>query len=144
MGELARRGFELFALRLGEAFGDGRPDAVAAFSRMGEAYLAFARDEPGLYRAMFADATALDQPGPGAAADRALATLRQGAEAVLKQFGRGDADPRPLAFQIWAMAHGVATLMLSGHLMAEGGETPRRILLEGVRALVMALPERQA
>ncbi len=140
MGELARRGFDLFALRLGDAFGSGQPDAVTAFSRMGEAYLVFARDEPGLYRAMFSDATALDQPGPGAAADRALATLRQGAEAVLAYADRADVDPRPLAFQIWALAHGVATLMLSGHLMAEGNDTPRRILVEGVRALVLAVP----
>ena len=143
VGELARRGFELFALRLGDAFADGRPDAVSAFGRMGGAYLDFARDEPGLYRAMFADATALDQPGPGAAADRALTILRQGAEAVLAYSGHADADPRPLAFQIWALAHGVASLMLSGHLMAEGSDTPRRVLLDSVRALVMALPEKR-
>lgn len=139
MGELVRRGFDLFALRLEEAFDTGRPDVGSALVRMGDAYLAFARDEPGLYGAMFANAAALDEPGPGAAADRALAVLRRAAEALLRVVGREQDDPRPLAFQIWAFSHGVATLMLSGHLPAGPDYDPRRTLHDGVGALVAAL-----
>ena len=139
MGELARRGFELFSLKLDAAFDGGRPDALHALARMGDAYLSFAREEPGLYSAMFANAAELDAPGPGAAADRALATLRRGAEAILRDAGRGGDDPRPLAFQIWAFSHGIATLMLSGHLSPEAGGDPNRTLHDGVRAIVTAL-----
>jgi AcrR family transcriptional regulator len=39
--ELARRGFDAFGARLGEAWSAGRPDPVAALWRMGEAYLDF-------------------------------------------------------------------------------------------------------
>src|ERR1700761_3250260 len=53
MGELARRGFELFGERLLGAWDDGRPDPRHALHRMGRAYLAFARADPGLYTAMF-------------------------------------------------------------------------------------------
>lgn len=139
MGELVRRGFDLFALRLEEAFENGRPDIGTALTRMGDAYLAFARDEPGLYGAMFANAAALDEPGPGAAADRALAVLRRAAEALLHVAGRNRDDPRPLAFQIWAFSHGVATLMLSGHLSEDAGHDPRRTLHDGIGALVATL-----
>ena len=71
MGELARRGFEQFGARLKTAWNAGRPDPQTAFHNMGQAYLAFARDEPGLYMAMFGNAQALGPQGPadpGAAA----------------------------------------------------------------------------
>ena len=53
IGELARRGFELFGESLAGAWDEGKPDARIALKRMGRAYLAFARAEPGLYSAMF-------------------------------------------------------------------------------------------
>lgn len=139
MGELARRGFDLFALRLDEAWAGGRPDAGAALVRMGDAYLAFAVADPGLYNAMFANVAALDAPGPGAAADRALATLRRAAASLLSERGRGTEDPKALAFRIWALSHGVATLMASGHMSADDGDDPRRILHDGVRAMIDVL-----
>ena len=124
MGELARRGFDLFALKLEAAFDGGRPDAASALTRMGDAYLAFAREEPGLYSAMFANAATLDAPGPAAAADRALAVLRRGRKRNSMRAGHAGGDPRPLAFQIWSFSHGVATLMLSGHLSPELRQRP--------------------
>ena len=138
MGELVRRGFDLFALKLEGAFDHGQPNPWTALMRMGEAYLAFAREEPGLYSAMFANAAALDEPGPGAAADRALAVLRSGAAAVLGEAPRPGADPQALAFQIWSLSHGVATLMLSGHLSIEAGCDPMAVLSQGVHSMVAA------
>ena len=137
IGELARRGFDLFALKLDTAFDAGRPDAFRALERMGETYLAFAREEPGLYAAMFANAAALDAPGPGAAADRALDVLRKAAAAVLRATGRPDTDPKPLAFRIWAFSHGVATLTLAGYLTPESGGDPRQTLIDGVRGMIV-------
>src|SRR5579863_9437475 len=59
LGELARRGFDLFGERLTGAWDEGRPDPRVALRRMGRAYLGFAAAEPGLYAAMFENANTL-------------------------------------------------------------------------------------
>ena len=138
MGELARRGFEAFTLKLETAFDDGRPDPRTALQRVGQAYLALAREEPGLYHSMFSNAAALDAPGPGAAAHRALDVLSAAAAALLRDLGQPKADPRPLAFLIWSMSHGVATLILSGHLTPEAGCDPDAVLRDGLAAMLIA------
>src|SRR6202162_2664563 len=53
IADVARRGFELFETHLEKAWNDGRPEPFAAFEALGRAYLAFARDEPAYYFAMF-------------------------------------------------------------------------------------------
>lgn len=115
MSELARRGFESFGQKLEQAWDNGQPDATTAMRRMGEAYLSFARQEPGLYSAMFGNVQALNTPTSGAAADRALAMIHHACAAVLRQYGVPDAAARDLALQVWAYSHGVAQLVLSGH-----------------------------
>ncbi|GAC1335880.1 MAG: TetR/AcrR family transcriptional regulator [Beijerinckiaceae bacterium] len=136
MGELAGRGFQLFGERLARAWDDGRPSPVEAFSRMGTAYLAFAQEEPGLYAAMFGNVQTLAAPGPGAAADAALETLRRASGAVLRAHGAPETAGRDLAFQIWAYSHGVAMLAVSGHLAASKGCDPATILRHGTSNLV--------
>lgn len=139
MSELARRGFAQFADELIAAWDGGAPDAISAARRMGEAYLGFAQREPGLYAAMFGQATALDAPASGAAADRALDALRRAAAAMLAQLGAPQADARALAMRIWSLAHGVAMLTISGHLApGRAGCDPKDVLGPGVRALVEA------
>ena len=120
MSELARRGFEAFALRLEQAWDAGQPDAATAFRRMGAAYLAFAKEEPGLYSAMFGNVQALQAPTSGAAADRALAMIHYACAAVLRQYGAPETTARDLALQVWAYSHGVAQLALSGHFAGHG------------------------
>jgi len=66
------------------AWNDGRPDAFAAFERVGSAYLHFAKTEPAYYSAMFeagipAEATAELR----AAGERAFTVLRQASEALI-------------------------------------------------------------
>jgi AcrR family transcriptional regulator len=137
MSELARRGFAQFADELIAAWDGGTPDPVAAARRMGEAYLGFARREPGLYASMFGQATALDAPASGAAADRALDALRRAASAMLTRAGAPQADARALAMQIWSLTHGVAMLTISGHLApGRAGCDPADVLGPGVKALV--------
>ena len=53
LADVARRGFELFEERLDRAWNEGRPDPFVAFENVGRAYLAFAREEPAFYSAMF-------------------------------------------------------------------------------------------
>lgn len=122
MSELARRGFEAFSLKLEQAWDHGQPDAATAFRRLGQAYLGFARQEPGLYNAMFGNAQALSAPSSGAAADRALAMIHHACAAVLRQYGAPDAGARDLALQVWAYSHGVTQLTLSGHLQGNGAD----------------------
>ncbi len=136
--ELTRRGFELFGQRLREAWADGRPEPRTALDRMGEAYLAFARDEPGLYSAMFSSVKTLDAPAAGAAATDALELLRRAAASLL---GHGGVvgDARQLAFDIWSLSHGVAMLALAGHLdPAFDGADPGMILRRATHALTDA------
>ncbi|MCW2282541.1 AcrR family transcriptional regulator [Rhodoblastus acidophilus] len=130
---LAQDGFSHFNQLLGRAWDGGKPDPVAALRRRGEAYLAFARDEPGLYRAMFGDAGPSRRPADGAARAAFDEQVRACVD-VLRFFHAPERDAETLAMQIWAMSHGVADLMLSGHF--EGPEQANKILDSGVAALV--------
>ncbi|MDB5650288.1 MAG: TetR family transcriptional regulator [Hyphomicrobiales bacterium] len=137
MAELARQGFDSFGQRLSTAWKGGQPRAFEALARMGTAYLTFAREEPGLYAAMFENVSVLAAPESGAAADKALAILRQAAAAVLKEAGGSEDGAKRLAFEIWALSHGVAMLAAGGHLDPRNpGCDPAAILNGGVDGLV--------
>ena len=53
MADVALRGFERFAEALEKAWDEGRPHPYRAMENLGRAYLAFARNEPAYYAAMF-------------------------------------------------------------------------------------------
>src|SRR3546814_3462296 len=94
LADVARRGFEQFAERLDHAWNDGNPEPFKAFENAGRAYLAFARDEPAYYSAMFEAGISLDaDPGLREAADRGFAVLRKAAEALA---GRLPKDERQI------------------------------------------------
>src|SRR5829696_2620558 len=84
VGEVAFRGFTDLAERLGRALrGSGTP--LERFTRMGEAYLTFAEQEPGYYAAMFSArppegdaACARAGPGKGPEGDQAFDLLVKG------------------------------------------------------------------
>ena len=114
--DVARRGFELFAERLNEAWNDGRPDPFAAFENVGRAYLAFARDEPAYYSAMFEAGLSFDDdPLLRQAADRSFAVLRHASEVLC---ARLPPEKRPPALMMslhaWALSHGIASLFSRG------------------------------
>jgi AcrR family transcriptional regulator len=117
LSSIAQRGFEQFESQLSAAWDDGRPDTVTAFERVGKAYLAFAREEPAFYSAMFESGVAIDAaPGLQTAAERAFAVIRAAAERLAALAPAG--TPRPpalmMALHIWSMAHGVASLFSRG------------------------------
>jgi AcrR family transcriptional regulator len=135
VGELAARGFERFAHHLATAWDEGRPDPFVALGRMGIAYLAFSREEPGLYAAMFNAVGATSKAG--ATSERAFAVLRSAAREILRRRGALDGGAQELALQIWSLSHGVATLAMAGRLNeAVKGWEPDRILNGGVAALI--------
>ncbi|HVX79429.1 MAG TPA: TetR/AcrR family transcriptional regulator [Bradyrhizobium sp.] len=117
LSSIALRGFEQFEAMLSSAWDDGRPETVAAFERVGKAYLAFAREEPAFYSAMFESGLPLDlNPALLTASERAFSVIRAAAERLAALAPPG--MPRPpalmMALHIWSMAHGVASLFGRG------------------------------
>jgi Tetracyclin repressor-like, C-terminal domain len=54
-------------------------------------------------------------------------------------------DPRVLAYQVWAMSHGIATLSATGHIpRAEAAVRPETLLRDGVAALLAGSASRPA
>lgn len=139
MTELAKRGFEQFGARLQGAWDDGKPDPVIAFRRMGFVYLAFAREEPGLYQAMFENAGAITDPAAADTASRAFLMLARAAAAILEPQGGTMADANKLAYEVWALTHGAAMLMIANYVdSARAGADPRVIVDDGAIALIEA------
>jgi AcrR family transcriptional regulator len=135
IAEVARRGFEEFSSRMAAAWGAGTRDPREGFAAMGAAYLAFARAEPGYYGAMFAPSGAHPHPpppgeGPFAGLEHAVARV------AALQGGEGTPASRMLAFQVWALSHGVATLAAAGQLPDEPGLNPETMLKAAVGALI--------
>ncbi len=134
IADVARRGFELFAEHLARAWNDGNPDPLTAFENVGRAYLAFARDEPAYYSAMFEAGLSSDEPALRQAGERSFAVLRHAAEILC---ARLPPDRRPpalmVSLHVWALSHGVASLFARG----DGGRRhlpmlPEELLEAGV------------
>ena len=116
LSDVARRGFEQFEIALKRAWDDGKPEAFAAFERLGKAYLAFAREEPAYYSAMFEAGIPLDvSPELRQAGDRAFAVLRAASEVLIARMPERSRPPAlMMALHIWALSHGVASLFGRG------------------------------
>ena len=83
---------------------------------MGRAYLAFARDEPAYFSAMFeAGVPVADHRDLQEAGDRAFAVLRGACEAVVAAMPDGERPPAMMmALHIWSLSHGIASLFARG------------------------------
>jgi hypothetical protein len=84
---------------------------------VGRAYLAFARNEPAYYSAMFESGVPIDvNPMLSAASERAFAIIRAAAERLAALTPPGVARPPALmmALHIWSMSHGIASLFGRG------------------------------
>jgi AcrR family transcriptional regulator len=139
LAEVARRGFEKFAVALSSAWGNGEPDALAALTRIGKAYLTFAREEHGSYAAMFeAGIAAAADPALEAAAQSAFAVLRQAAEALAAKLPPDKRPPSLMtALHIWTMSHGIASLFARGERTLP--MTPDDLLEAGVLVYLRGL-----
>lgn len=110
LGALADAGLALLAEAqrvAGESAGGG----AAGFAATGRAYVRFALAHPGLFRLIFTHGEI--QGGPELGDNPAARLLRANAETL----GGGDAGAaRRIMVHGWAIAHGLAMLMLDGHL----------------------------
>jgi len=147
VAEVAGRGFDHLAERLARALrSPGTP--IERFTRMGEAYLAFAEEEPGFYAAMFAPAptegsAAFGPSGPWGPIpqqnDASKGAFNILVNALMLTFPDGfdGVDPRFIALEVWALSHGLATLAAAGQLPKGPGLPDKHELLRaGVLALV--------
>ncbi|MDX2307763.1 MAG: TetR/AcrR family transcriptional regulator [Hyphomicrobium sp.] len=116
LADVARQGFAAFADALAAAWGGGKPGAREAFERVGRAYLAFAREEPAYFAAMFESGlSAADYPDLRLEGDRAFGVLREACEAVLAPLPKERRPPAMMmALHIWALSHGIAALFARG------------------------------
>jgi AcrR family transcriptional regulator len=116
MADVAKRGFELFEQALSTAWDEGKPEPIAAFERIGKAYLAFARKEPAYYSAMFEAGVPLNKNAElRAAGDRAFAVLRTAAVQIAARASDGKRPPAAMmALHVWALSHGIASLFARG------------------------------
>jgi AcrR family transcriptional regulator len=132
LADVARRGFELFEAALTKAWGDGRPDALAGFDRLGKAYLEFAKREPAYYSAMFEAGVPLDaDPQLREAGERAFGVLRAAAEKLVALMpAKGRPPALMVALHIWSMTHGIASLFGRGDAARRALPMPPEELLE--------------
>jgi AcrR family transcriptional regulator len=129
LADVARRGFELFEAALTKAWGDGRPDALAGFDRLGKAYLDFVKREPAYYSAMFEAGVPLDADPQ--LREVAFAVLRAAAEQLVALIpGKGRPPALMVALHIWSMTHGIASLFGRGDAARRALPMPPEELLE--------------
>jgi AcrR family transcriptional regulator len=116
MADVARRGFEEFEKQLAAAWDEGRPDLHTAFERLGKTYLAFARDEPAYFAAMFESGLSLSAHRElQDAGDRAFTVLRGACEAIVASMPPHRRPPAMMvALHIWSLSHGIASLFARG------------------------------
>jgi AcrR family transcriptional regulator len=116
MADVARRAFEQFEARLKQAWAGGTPDPLSAFERLGRAYLAFAREEPAQYSAMFESGLSFRAfPDLHVAGDRAFDVLRDACAALIATMPEARRPPvTMMALHIWAQSHGIASLFARG------------------------------
>ncbi|WP_406096186.1 TetR/AcrR family transcriptional regulator [Streptomyces sp. NBC_01013] len=123
---IAAEGYALFADALADA-----PD----LRERGVRYVRFAAEHPAHFQVMFQpDLYRDDDPGLLAAKERASAELRAGVTG-LPAAGRGD-DARLAGVAAWSLAHGFATLLLSGNLSGAVGERDPEEVFRGLASLL--------
>jgi AcrR family transcriptional regulator len=135
LADVARRGFERFAVELEQAWNDGLPDPLAAFENVGKAYLAFARREPAYYSAMFEAGLPHDgDPAMAQAGDRAFAVLHKASDALAARLPNEGRPPAlMMSLHVWALAHGIASLFGRGDAARRSlPMSPEQLLEAGV------------
>ena len=132
LADVAKRGYDEFTAALTKAWDSGKPDLMAAFDRLGKAYLAFARAEPAYYSAMFEAGVPVDvDPELREAGDRAFAVLRGAAEQLVATMpAKGRPPALMVALHIWSMTHGIASLFGRGDAARRSLPMPPEELLE--------------
>ncbi|MET4644321.1 TetR/AcrR family transcriptional regulator [Streptomyces sp. NBC_00121] len=128
---IAAEGYALFADALADA-----PD----LRERGVRYVRFATGHPAHFQVMFQpELHRPDDPELLAAKARAAQALRAGVTGLPVE-GRGD-DPRLAGIAAWSLAHGYATLLLSGNLNDPLGDRNAEEVFRSLTGLLFRTPE---
>lgn len=139
MADVALRGFVRFEADLAAAWDEGRPSPMRALENLGKAYLAFARNEPAYYSAMFeAGIPTSENPELAGASEGSFDVLRDACEALLASL---PAQQRPpvmmMALHVWSMTHGIASLFGRGDAARRPLPMPPEELLEAAMLIYL-------
>ena len=115
LSEIAARGFDQFVAALDrEADSDLSQSPADRLIAMGRAYVAFARANPAVYLMMFRHAQAFAKSEHLQRASHAAWMQLETAVAAVLGPGRDDVAPR--AAHVWALVHGIASLIIDRRL----------------------------
>ncbi|MDT7841411.1 TetR/AcrR family transcriptional regulator [Streptomyces justiciae] len=117
LSAIARRGFGELAERVATVADDGTATPRAQLTRLADAYLAFALENPGMYELMFRHD--LLESGHLGLRDTSLPLFGRLVELV--GLVRPDLDARLVAGAVWANLHGIAQLWGWGSLQLATG-----------------------
>lgn len=133
LAEAARQGYLIFAQKLKAASDGAGPTPLKAFEATGRAYLAFAREHPGHYIAMFESSLSIaDNPDLSLASSKAMAVLTAAAERVIAHLPQDRRPPASMiSHHIWAMSHGVVELFARGEPGSRAPFSPEDLLESG-------------
>jgi AcrR family transcriptional regulator len=112
--EIAARGFDEMSERSGRAVMAHGPGTLAGIVAMGQAYVAFAREETAIFRLMFGQDPVLKQAV--AVRDQGHACFAQViAQVEAYCLANGvDGDAKFIAVKLWTFVHGAASLTIDG------------------------------
>ncbi|KIX14129.1 TetR/AcrR family transcriptional regulator [Dethiosulfatarculus sandiegensis] len=97
---------------------EAAPNACEILENLGRAYVGFAFENPELYRLMFGPMLTTEERPPflHQAADQAFAPLLATVELCQKQGRLVELPAQAIASVLWSTMHGVASLVIDGHL----------------------------
>jgi len=141
IAEAALQGYEIFADVMEHTYDHGQPSALTAFERTGRAYLAFARQYPGHYIAMFESGVSTNRtPDLARTSQKARSVLDLAAQNLCDRI---PADRRPPAAMfsahIWAMSHGVVELFARNSPGTVSPFNPEDLLETGIGVYLRGL-----
>ena len=125
---LAARGFEQFIQRQRDFRLRAPTDARAQLAASGVGYVVFALEKPAIFRLMFSsDRPDFDEPGLQRVAESAFEELVEHVRGVTQDPGSPKKDGTMMidVAAAWAVAHGLADLLVAGRLNTLGSLAPR-------------------
>jgi AcrR family transcriptional regulator len=121
---VAEEGFRIIAERYQAIVAQTRADALETLEALGRAYVAFALENPALYRLMFGSLLTREERPPSMREMAGQAFGHLPATVALCQ-AQGRIRPGSslaLASTLWSTMHGLATLLMDGQLQTENYE----------------------
>lgn len=128
---VAEHGFREIAQRYETILARDHPNALDALEDLGRTYVAFALENPELYRLMFGSEL-IHQPRPVAMQAAAAQAFGMLPATVARCQAQGRIRPgssRAIASMLWSMMHGLSSLLIDGQLQTGGDEDGMPIFL---------------